>query len=167
MEKVNRLQLNRRDIVFAAIVLLDIIADQLSKAWILGHLQPGETLWDVGIFQIIHVLNSGAAFGMFKSHTLILIIVDFIGIAVILYLVFWMRRQWSFIDKMLVRVSIGLILGGTIGNLIDRIRVGQVTDFIDFKIWPVWNIADASVTVGVIILAYCLLFLSGQAKIKK
>jgi len=167
MVKGNRLQVNRRDLVFAAIALLVIIADQLSKYWILNRLQPGEVLFDVGLFRIIHVLNSGAAFGMFQSHTLILIIVDFIGIAVILYLVFWMRRQWPFIDKMLVRVSVGLILGGTIGNLVDRIRVGQVTDFIDFKIWPVWNIADASVTVGVIILAYCLLFLSGWAQTKE
>jgi signal peptidase II len=68
---------------------------------------------------------------------------------------------------MLVRTSIGLILGGTIGNLIDRLRVGQVTDFIDFKVWPVFNVADASVTIGVILLAFCLIFLAGRAQIKK
>ena len=167
MQKANRLQLNRRDLVFAAIVLVVIIADQLSKSWIKGHLGPGEVLWDAGFLQIIHVLNTGAAFGIFKNATTILIIVDFIGIAVILYLVFFLRRQWPFIDKAPVRVSIALILAGTIGNLIDRLRVGEVTDFIDFKIWPVWNIADASVTVGVIILAYCLIFLTGQAQTKK
>jgi signal peptidase II len=167
MAKVNCLQFKWRDIVFTAIALLVIIIDQLSKFWIIGRLLPGETLWDIGFLRIIHVLNSGAAFGIFKNATTILIIVDFIGIAVILYLVFVMRRQWPFLDKMLVRISIGLILGGTIGNLIDRIRVGQVTDFIDFKIWPVWNVADSSVTVGVILLAYCLLFLADKAKIKE
>jgi signal peptidase II len=167
MVKVNRLRLNRRDLVFAAITLLVIIADQLSKSWILNHLRPGETLWDAGLFRVIHVLNTGAAFGIFKSATTVLIIFDFIGIAVILFLVFGMRRQWPFIDKMLVRASIGLILGGTIGNLIDRLRVGQVTDFIDFKIWPVFNVADSSVTIGVIILAYCLIFLSRWAQIKE
>jgi signal peptidase II len=166
MVKVNRLQVNRRDFVFAAVVLLVIIVDQLSKLWINGRLQPGETLWDIGFLRIIHVLNTGAAFGIFKNATTILIIVDFIGIALILFLVFGMRRQWPFIDKMFIRVSIGLLLGGTIGNLIDRMRFGQVTDFIDFKIWPVWNVADASVTVGVIILAYCLIFMADKAQIK-
>jgi signal peptidase II len=167
MEKVKRLQLNRRDLVFVAVALLVIIADQLAKLWINIHLQPGQTLWDIGFLRIIHVLNTGAAFGIFKNGTTFLIIVDFIGIAVILFLVFGMRRQWPFIDKLPVLISIGLILGGTIGNLIDRIRVGQVTDFIDFKIWPVWNVSDASVTVGTIILAYCLIFLSGWAQDKK
>ena len=166
MEKANRLELNRRDLAFAVITLLVIIADQLSKFWINGTLQPGETLFDIGFFRIVYVLNSGAAFGIFKNATTILIIVDFIGIAAILYLVFGMRRQWPFIDKMLVRVSIALLLGGTIGNLIDRIRVGEVTDFIDFKIWPVWNVADASVTVGVILLAYCFIFLVGREQTK-
>jgi signal peptidase II len=168
MQKVNRPQVNRRDLIFAAIVLLVIAVDQLSKSWILGHLRPGEVLWDAGLFRIIHISNTGAAFGMFKGSTAILIAVDFIGIAVILFLVFGLRRQWPFIDKMLVRTSIALILGGTIGNLIDRIRYPhQVTDFIDFKIWPVWNVADASVTIGVILLAYCLIFLTGRAQIKE
>jgi signal peptidase II len=167
MAKVNRLQFNRRDIVFAAIVLLVIIVDQLSKFWILNHLQPGEVLWDARVFRIIHVLNTGAAFGIFKGQTPILIVVDFIGIAAILFLVFGMRRQWPFIDKMLVRTSVALILGGTIGNMIDRIRVGQVTDFIDFKIWPVFNVADSSVTIGTILLAYCLIFLAGRVQTKE
>ena len=166
MEKANHLELNRRDLAFAVIALLVIIADQLSKFWINGTLQPGETLFDIGFFRIVYVLNSGAAFGMFKNATTILIIVDFIGIAAILYLVFGLRRQWPFIDKMLVRVSIALLLGGTIGNLIDRIRVGEVTDFLDFKIWPVWNVADASVSVGVILLAYCFIFLTGREQVK-
>ena len=65
----------------------------------------------------------------------------------------------SLVDDVLMP-PIGLLLGGTIGNLVDRIRVGQVTDFIDFKIWPVWNVADASVTVGTILLAFCLIFLA-------
>jgi signal peptidase II len=166
MEKANRLELNRRDLAFAVIALLVIIADQLSKLWISGTLQPGETLFDIGFFRIVYVLNSGAAFGMFKNATTILIIVDFIGIAAILYLVFGLRRQWPFIDKMLVRVSVALLLGGTIGNLIDRIRFGEVTDFLDFKIWPVWNVADASVSVGVILLAYCFIFLAGREQAK-
>jgi signal peptidase II len=167
MQKVNRPQLNWRDFVFADIMLLVIVADQFSKFWIIRHLLPGEILWDAGICRIIHVLNTGAAFGIFKGHTPILIIVDFIGIFVILFLVFGLRNRWPFVKNMLVLTGIGLILGGTIGNLIDRIRMGQVTDFIDFKIWPVFNVSDASVTIGVIILAYCLIFLAGRAQIEE
>ena len=57
--------------------------------------------------------------------------------------------------------AIGMVMGGTIGNLIDRLYLGYVTDFLDFKVWPVFNVADASVTIGVIIIAYCLIFKSG------
>lgn len=167
MQEINRPRLNWRDLVFAAVVLAVIMTDQLSKFWVVNNLRPGEILWDVGLFRIIRVLNTGAAFGIFKGHTPALIVVDFIGIIVLLFLILGLRDRWPFIDKMPVRVSLGLILGGTIGNLIDRLRVGQVTDFIDFKIWPVFNVADASVTIGVIMLAYCLIFLVDRAKIRE
>jgi signal peptidase II len=65
---------------------------------------------------------------------------------------------------MLVRSAIALVLGGTIGNLIDRLRFGSVTDFIDFKVWPAFNIADSSVTIGVIIVAYFLIRLAQSPK---
>jgi len=65
---------------------------------------------------------------------------------------------------MLVMSAIGLVLGGTIGNLIDRLHLGYVTDFIDFKVWPVFNVADMSTTIGVIIIAYCLIFLAQSTK---
>lgn len=167
MQKVSRLQFNRRNFVFAGIMLLVIVFDQLSKLWITVHLLPGETLWESGILRIIHIQNTGAAFGIFKDHTLALITVDFIGIFVILFFVIGLRNRWLLVRHMLVQTSIGLILGGTIGNLIDRLRMGRVTDFIDFKVWPVFNLSDASVIVGVIILAYCLIFLAERSQIKE
>ena len=57
----------------------------------------------------------------------------------------------------LVRAGLGLVMGGVIGNLIDRLRLGYVTDFIDFKVWPAFNVADSALTVGIIIIAYCIL----------
>jgi len=71
----------------------------------------------------------------------------------------FMSRRWPFLDRMWVRSGIGLILGGTVGNLVDRLRVGQVTDFLDVKIWPTFNVADSAITVGVIILIFCIIFL--------
>jgi signal peptidase II len=78
-----------------------------------------------------------------------------------------MRHRWHFLNDMLVRTGIGLILGGTIGNLIDRLFIGYVTDFIDFKVWPVWNVADNMVVIGTIIVAYCIIFRAGLVKHKE
>jgi len=153
-----------RNVVFGCIGLLVILADQLSKTWIRNNLAWGQSLFDAGFFQIVRVHNTGAAFGIFKDHSLTLTIVDFVGIVVILLLVFVLRSRWSFLNSMLVTSAIGLVIGGTIGNLIDRLRLGYVTDFMDFKVWPVFNVADASVTVGVIIVAYCIIFWAQSAK---
>ena len=67
-------------------------------------------------------------------------------------------HRWPFIGGMLAKSALGLILGGTVGNLTDRLRLGYVTDFIDFKVWPVFNIADSMTTIGGIIMAYCVIF---------
>src|SRR4030042_4252315 len=131
----------RRDLVFAVIALLVVAADQLSKWWIVSNLALGETLVNYGFFRIIRVQNTGAAFGIFQGHPLVFTVIDFLGIAVLLVLVLFLSRRWPFLDKMWVRSGFGLILGGTVGNLIDRLRVGQVTDFLDFKIWPTFNVA--------------------------
>lgn len=163
MQKVHRPRDNWRDVVFGGIVLLVVLADQLTKTWIRTNLAFGQSIQDVGFFRILHVHNTGASFGLFKDHSLTLTIVAIIGIVVILALVFLLRSRWSFYDSMLVRSGIGLVMGGTIGNLVDRLRIGHVTDFLDFKIWPVFNIADASAVVGAIIIAFCLIFLTKTA----
>ncbi len=159
MQKVHRPRDNWRDVVFGGIVLLVVLADQLTKAWIRANLAFGQSVGDVGFFRILHVYNTGASFGLFKEYAFTLLIVDIVGIVVILILVFLLRSRWSFYDSMLVRVGTALITGGTIGNLVDRIRLGHVTDFLDFKVWPVFNVADASAVVGTIIVAFCLIFL--------
>ena len=159
MPKLHQPRSKRRDVLFAGIALLVVIADQLTKWWILATLAPGESFMDTAFFQIIHVQNTGASFGMFKDHPLVFTIFDFVGIIVFLLFVFFLPRRWPSFDRILVRVGLGFVLGGTIGNLIDRLRLGQVTDFLDFKIWPVFNVADASITVGVLILVFCIVFL--------
>lgn len=142
--------------------MLVILADQATKAWIRSVLDVGDVLFDAGVFRIIHVTNTGAAFGIFKGYTGALAIASSLGIVVILILVLFLRKRWSFFDTMPVRIGIGLILGGTIGNLIDRIRLGNVTDFFDVKVWPTFNVADASAVVGSIILAICIIFMVGK-----
>ena len=108
----------------------------------------------MGFFRITHVHNTGAAFGLFQGHSFTLTIVASAGIAVILLCALFLYRRFPILDSMPSRLALGLILGGTIGNLIDRLRFGYVTDFIDIGIWPTFNIADSAITVGAILFAY-------------
>ena len=136
-----------------------VFADQLSKLWIRSNLLVGQSLFEIGFFRITHIQNTGAAFGLFRGHSLILTVVALFGVAVLLLYVFFFYRHYPLLNNRLSRVALGFVLGGTIGNLIDRLRLGYVTDFIDFTVWPAFNIADSAITVGVIIIAYSLLSL--------
>lgn len=147
----------RQNTVFLVTALLVVIADQLSKLWIRSNLAWGESTWDIGFFRLFHVQNTGAAFGLFQDHSLLLTIIAITGICFILFLAFFMYRRFYILNTILCKLSLGLILGGTIGNLIDRLSSGYVTDFIDFSFWPAFNVADSSVVVGAILLAYCLI----------
>lgn len=158
MQKENRPRGKWRIIVFGCFGLLIILADQLSKTWIRASLERGETLYDAGIFRIIHSQNTGAIFGMFQGNLDTIRIVACIGIVLIIGLFVYFYKRWSFLHGRLVQAGFLLIICGTIGNQIDRFWLGSVTDFIDFKVWPVFNIADASTTIGSIIMAYCIIF---------
>jgi signal peptidase II len=164
MQKVHRPRDKWRDIFFAGIVLLVIAADQLSKWWIRANVDLNHALFDAGFFQIIHINNTGAAFGIFQDHTPALTVVVFFEIAIVLLIVYFLHNRLSFLDNMLMRLGVGLILGGAIGNQIDRLRFGNVTDFIDFKVWPAFNIADSSAVVGTIVIACSIIFLTRWAK---
>ncbi len=147
----------RRSAVLFLIALLVAAADQLSKNWIRSNLLVGQSYFETGFFRITHVNNTGAAFGLFPGQSFILTIVGMVGIAIFLVYTLVIYRGAPFLDNMLNRAALGLVFGGTLGNLIDRLRFGQVTDFIDFGFWPAFNIADSAITVGVILFAYSLL----------
>ena len=147
-----------RLLLYGAIGSLVILADQLTKVWIRATLERGEVLFDIGFFQIIRSQNTGAIFGIFKEHLETIRIVACVGIVLIIAIFIYFYRRWTFFHGRLVQLGLLLILGGTIGNQIDRFWLGYVTDFLDFKIWPIFNIADAATTIGGIIMAYCLIF---------
>ena len=147
--------------VFLLIALFVLIADQLTKIWIRLHLSPGESAFSLGFFRIDYVRNTGAAFGIFQGYTEVLTVLSIIGSLVILVYALAIEPRRSFLTPPRW-IALGLILGGTVGNLIDRMRLHYVTDFIDFTYWPSFNIADASVTIGVILFAYTLLSLAGE-----
>ena len=136
--------------------LLVVAADQLSKIWVRSY-PEGQPISEVGFFRLTHVSNTGAAFGLFQGQSLALTIVAIVGIVAILFYALFAYRHFPFVDSVSNRVALGLILGGTVGNLVDRLHLGYVTDFIGVGIWPAFNIADSAAVVGVIIFAYSVL----------
>jgi signal peptidase II len=168
MQKLRFPQDKWRVVIFCSVAVFVVIADQVTKALIRASLLPGQVLVDYGFFQIDHIQNTGVSFGLFKGATWPIIIICIICVLVILYLVFFMRSRWAFLRSNWVIVAMGMVMAGIIGNnLIDRIRQGHVTDFLDFKVWPAFNVADMCSVVGAIIIAYRLIFYSGLIKSKK
>jgi len=143
-----------------------LVADQLTKLWIRSSLDIGEVMWKAGIFSITRTKNTGAAFGLFQGHSFVITIIAIVVIALVLFYVLWAHRRYPLFVGRLGWVALGLILGGIIGNLIERIchlidpvRFAGVTDFISVGWWPSFNIADSALVVGTILLAYSLLLM--------
>jgi len=147
-------------VVFFLTALLIVIADQLSKTWIRSNLAIGASLPETGLFRLTHIPNTGSSFGLIQDQPLLLSIVALVGIVVIITVFFLIPSRFIFLDNRLSRAALGLVLGGAVGNLIDRLRLGHVTDFIDVGIWPAFNVADSAITVGAVLLVFSLLFLS-------
>ncbi len=121
--------------------------DQLTKALVVENLLRGESWPDDGFFRITHAWNTGTAFSLFQDQSSLLTFVSF-GAVIALYFVY--RSVES--PTIWVRIAFGLLLGGAFGNLIDRLRLGHVTDFVDVGPWPIFNIADSSILVGIFVL---------------
>jgi signal peptidase II len=166
MRKASSLPGRWRTLVFFLTALLVVAADQFSKQWIRSY-PEGQVIFNKGFFQIIHVPpNTGGVFGLFRGQSFALTIVALVGIVILLVFALLLYRRFPLLDNTLVTVALGLILGGTVGNLIDRLSpsLGGVTDFIDFGFWPAFNIADSATVVGVIIFAVSLLPLARAGK---
>lgn len=134
--------------------LMIVAVDQLSKYVIRLNLNPHDSIPVIrGIFHITYVQNTGAAFSILRGKTYFFMI---ISIAIIVAIIYFLRQIPP--QKKLLRFVMASILGGALGNLIDRIRLGYVVDFFDFRIWPVFNVADCAVVVGALILVYIMTF---------
>jgi signal peptidase II len=142
----------KRELAFFLPALGVGVADQLSKLWVRSHLALGESVPLLGPVRLTHIGNPGAVFGL-PAHPLVLI--GFVA-AIILVLLIWYRQPYF--DGLLLRPVLGMLLGGGVGNLIDRLRLGYVTDFVDLQVWPVFNLADSVIVVGTMALMYSLIF---------
>ncbi len=136
------------------IAVLAIGLDRLTKYLVQTTLAPGQTLPLIpSVFHLTYVQNTGAAFGLFRGQGWPLAV---ISVVVCGWIVRELRRCASSIS--LVVISLSLVLGGAIGNLIDRVWLGYVVDFFDLRIWPVFNVADSCITVGVGLLLWQSVF---------
>ena len=130
--------------------ILVFVIDQLVKHLVVSTMHLGQSFPVIkGIFHITYVLNPGAAFGMLEHQRWFFIVV---ALAAVLLGVFFYRKLQQ--ESILMRSGAGLLLGGAVGNLADRIQSGLVVDFLDFRIWPVFNIADIAICAGAGILIF-------------
>jgi signal peptidase II len=141
-----------RDYVFLfAVAGLIILLDQATKIWIRSNLEFGAIyrpdLWITAYVRIVHWKNTGAAFGMFQNANPIFMTLSSIVSLVIIYYFHQVPR-----NERVLRFAMAMLLGGAVGNLIDRIYQGHVTDFVSVGVFPVFNVADASISCGVAVL---------------
>jgi signal peptidase II len=134
-----------------AIALAAVLADQVTKAIVAGQLALGESVHVGGPLSIHHVRNTGIAFGLFGGWAGPVTILT--GIA-ILWMVGYFAKAGA--GHPILPVALGLLIGGSVANLADRIRLGHVRDFLDFQYWPAFNLADAFICVGVGVLLLTL-----------
>lgn len=157
--------MQKKTIIFLAIAGTVILLDQLTKHWIIATLRLHEGFAVVdGFFNIVHVRNPGAAFGFLAGASPVFRSVFFIAVTLvaILLIIHYLRQtlRQAGSEKLPLVFSLALILAGAVGNLIDRLRFGEVVDFLDLYVgsyhWPAFNVADASISIGAAVLAISL-----------
>jgi len=157
-----RRNLRKRKIFFLAATFLVILLDQATKAWIISTMRLYDSFTVIGgFFNITHVRNPGAAFGFLAAAPPMFRYTFFIVVTVAAILLILHYLRISRIEARSLVSALALILAGAVGNLIDRIRFGEVVDFLDVYIvsyhWPAFNVADSAITVGAAILIVVLL----------
>ena len=150
--------------VFVPIVITVVVLDQLSKAWLLSSVAPGEAIRVIGDWlRLVQSQNSGALFGMFRDQA---ILFGLISLGVVGLIVGYHAMSGR---NLYLSVALGLLLGGAIGNLIDRFRLGYVVDWVDMGIGDIrfwtFNVADAAITISILMLIGLALFPSVAARL--
>jgi signal peptidase II len=147
-----------------AIAAAIVVADQITKLVVTASMRFGELIDVIGPFvRLTRTENTGAAFGLLRGRGVIFVVISSLAAIAIIVMrrTIARMRRWE-------QIAFGLILGGAIGNLIDRLRIGAVVDFIDIGVnslrWPAFNVADSAITIGVVILALNLLILTRPAE---
>jgi signal peptidase II len=138
-------------LALGAVAVAAIVADQLTKHIVSSQLALDDQVKLIGPLSIHHVQNSGIAFGFFSSATSAVIVLTMFAVG---WMLFFFARSGS--RHPVLPVALGLVIGGSVSNLADRVRLGFVTDFLDFRYWPAFNVADSCIVIGVGILLAAL-----------
>ncbi|MFA5341818.1 MAG: signal peptidase II [Clostridia bacterium] len=150
-------RINSKNLLWLILSISLIAGDQLTKFFIMKNMQMGDSIEIIrGFLYIGYTKNTGAAWGIFGEHTEYLAIFSVLSSLVLIFILLHMKRK-------LGALSLAILIGGAVGNAIDRIRLGWVVDFIDTYIFgydfPMFNVADSAITVGVIFLLIYMLFI--------
>ena len=145
-----------------AVAFAAVVADQVTKQIVLSQLELGESVQVVGPLEIRHVTNPGIAFGLFSSWATA---VTILTAAAVGWMLFYFARSGA--RHPVLPVALGLLVGGSLANLIDRLRLGHVTDFLDLRFWPAFNLADSFIVVGVAILLVALVSAERQPRLRR
>ena len=148
-------------LALVALALSAVAADQLTKHIVAGQLQLDDGVHVLGPLWIRHVQNSGIAFGLFSQATAVVIVLTGIAIA---WMLFYFARSGA--RHPVLPVALGLVIGGSMSNLVDRVRLGYVTDFIDLRWWPAFNLADSFIVIGVLVLLVALMLAEREPRQK-
>lgn len=150
--------IHRNKLLFFGVVA----CDQITKAIVMRSMVPGQSIPILqDIFHLTYVLNPGAAFGIFSNQRIFLLITGAVLILATAYFYPLLKKSDSFL-----RFGAMAILSGAIANLIDRIQTGYVVDFFDFRIWPVFNVADIAIVLGMGLMIYAILFRLDAGKVE-
>jgi signal peptidase II len=147
-------------VALIVVALAAVVADQLTKQVVGRTLEVGERVDLFGPFSLHHVENSGIAFGLFSSQTTVVIAITAVAVTLMVWFFARSGRRHPVLP-----VALGLVLGGSIANLIDRVRLGRVTDFLDLEAWPAFNLADTFIVVGVTVLFGALVLADRSTRI--
>lgn len=139
--------------MFYLIAIIWLLFDQVSKYYVMNHFVLGESLPVIqNVFHFTYIINRGAAFGMFTNQRWF-----FLAVALVLIIVYGIYRKQVNNGPFVLRMGSALLISGAIGNGIDRYILHGVVDFFDFRIWPIFNIADIGICIGVVCIIYYLL----------
>ncbi|MBA4421710.1 MAG: signal peptidase II [Syntrophus sp. (in: bacteria)] len=154
--------MEKKNILFLAIAGIVILLDQLTKGWVIATMRLHDAYPVIdGFFNVVYVRNPGAAFGFLAGASPVFRSVFFLAVTLVAILLILHYLRQTRIEEHSLLLSLALILAGAVGNLIDRIRFGEVVDFLDVYVgayhWPAFNVADAAITIGASLLVILLL----------
>jgi signal peptidase II len=145
-----------------AVAFAAVVADQVTKQIVVSSLELGESVHVVGPLEIRHVTNPGIAFGLFSTWATAVTVLTAVAVG---WMLFYFARSGA--RHPVLPVALGLLVGGSISNLVDRVRLGHVTDFLDLRFWPAFNLADSFIVVGVALLLAALVSAERQPRLRR